>query len=53
VLRLASNQFEGPLPAEWANFGRLEELALGGNQLIDFLRDGWISDRLPSCIVTF
>jgi hypothetical protein len=53
VLRLGGNQLEGPLPPEWANLDSLKELVLGGNPQLDNLRDGWIAQALPSCLVTF
>ena len=52
-LRLEDNQLEGPIPAEWANLGNLEELSFGGNRGMDELRDDWIAGRLPHCLVTF
>jgi hypothetical protein len=57
VLKLGHNHLMGPLPPEWAQLQGLTELGLGGNVTgiarVDALRDGWIADRIPTCLVTF
>jgi hypothetical protein len=54
VLKLGGNRLMGPVPAEWVYFeDKLEELSLGGNAGVDALRDGWLADRLPNCLVHF
>jgi hypothetical protein len=54
VLKLGGNRLMGPVPAEWVYFeDKLEELSLGGNAGVDALRDGWLADRLPKCLVHF
>jgi hypothetical protein len=54
VLRLGGNRLMGPVPAEWVYFEtRLEEINLGDNAGVDALRDGWLAERLPLCLVHF
>mmetsp|Transcript_11366 Transcript_11366/g.26702 ORF Transcript_11366/g.26702 Transcript_11366/m.26702 type:complete len:245 (+) Transcript_11366:139-873(+) len=53
ILRLGANSLEGPIPPEWGWLDRLEELGLGGNPGIDPLRDGWLAELLPNCLLTF
>ena len=52
VLNLGSNRLLGPIPAEWVYFeDKLEELSLFDNAGVDSLRDSWLADRLPLCLV--
>lgn len=52
VLNLGSNRLLGPIPSEWVYFeDKLEELSLFDNAGVDSLRDSWLADRLPLCLV--
>ena len=52
VLNLGSNRLLGPIPSEWVYFeDKLEELSLFDNAGVDSLRDSWLADRLPLCLI--